>query len=90
MSLVELVPYIRTLEPEPWREFAACVGKDPDLFFPRRGGATEPARQVCAGCPVKADCLDHALKHRETFGIWGETSERERRKLRRDYRKGDA
>jgi WhiB family redox-sensing transcriptional regulator len=87
---VDLVPYIRTFEDQPWREHAACVGKDPDMFFPKRGKATEPAKKVCSGCPVKADCLDHALRHREAFGIWAGTSERERRVLRRQYRQGAA
>ena len=87
---VDLVPYIRTFEQQPWRVDAACADKHPDMFFPGRGGATEPAKRVCAGCPVKADCLDHALRHREVFGIWAGTSERERRVLRRQYRQGAA
>jgi WhiB family transcriptional regulator, redox-sensing transcriptional regulator len=87
---VDLVPYIRTFEDQPWREHAACAGKDPDMFFPGRGEATAPAKKVCNSCPVKADCLDHALTHREAFGIWAGTSERERRVLRRQYRQGAA
>ena len=87
---VDLVPYIRRFTLEPWREHAACADKDPDMFFPGRGGATEPAKRVCAGCPIQAECLEHALTHREAFGIWAGTSERERRVMRRVYRKGAA
>ena len=37
---------------------------------------------MCAGCPVRAQCLEHALAHDERFGVWGGTSERERRRLK--------
>ena len=87
---VDLVPYIRTFEDQPWRIDAACADKDPDMFFPGRGEATAPAKKVCAGCPVQAECLEHALTHRDAFGIWAGTSERERRVMRRVYRKGAA
>jgi len=36
---------------------------------------------VCTGCPVRAQCLEHALAHDERYGVWGGTSERERRRL---------
>ncbi|MGH9194816.1 MAG: WhiB family transcriptional regulator, partial [Acidimicrobiia bacterium] len=38
---------------------------------------------VCTQCPVALECLRYALANREQFGIWGGTSERERRKLRK-------
>lgn len=65
-----------------WADSAACKGEDPNLFHPDRGESTAPAKAVCAECPVKADCLAHALKH-EQLGIWGGTSERQRRRLRK-------
>lgn len=67
----------------PWHDDAACRGMDPELWFPRRGEPTRPAQDVCATCPVVADCLDWALGNGEQFGIWGGTSERERRRMRR-------
>lgn len=67
-------------------ESAACRGVDPDLFFPDRGESLEPAKRVCRGCPVQVACLDHALAGNEKFGVWGGTSERERRRLRRERR----
>ena len=62
-----------------WRYRAACRGTDLSVFFP---GRAEPARQVCAGCPVRQPCLDYALSHAITYGIWGGLTERDRRPLR--------
>ena len=49
---------------------------------PARGESAEPARQVCAACPVRQPCLDYAITNRITYGIWGGLTERERRALR--------
>ena len=68
---------------ESWQMFANCLGVDPDLFFPERGASTKEAKEVCRGCVVREDCLEYALANGEKFGIWGEMSERERRRLRR-------
>lgn len=72
-----------TAEARRWQERANCYGVDPDLFFPERGASTREAKGVCAGCEVRADCLEYALDNGEKFGIWGGLSERERRRLRR-------
>ncbi len=49
---------------------------------PERGESAEPARQVCAACPVRQPCLDYAISNRIAYGIWGGLTERERRALR--------
>lgn len=67
-----------------WREAAACIGVDDKIFFPeavRNSGAH--AKAICAGCPVRTTCLNHALDTGEEYGIWGGMGEDERRKLRR-------
>lgn len=66
-----------------WQAQANCVGVDPDIFFPERGASTKEAKAICAACSVREDCLEYALANGEKFGIWGGTSERERRRLRR-------
>lgn len=66
-----------------WQVSARCVEADPEIFFPERGGSSKAARAVCRECPVRLECLRYALANREQFGIWGGTSERERRRLRR-------
>jgi len=67
-----------------WQERALCAQTDPEAFFPEKGGSTREAKRICAGCDVRAECLDYALAHDERFGIWGGLSERERRRLRRE------
>jgi WhiB family transcriptional regulator, redox-sensing transcriptional regulator len=57
---------------------------DPDtVFFPIRGGSSKTARAVCAACSERINCLTWALANSEVLGIWGGTSDRERRTLRR-------
>ena len=73
----------KVLQNVEWQDDAVCVQVDPEVFFPERGGSTKAARAACAECPVRARCLEYALNNKEAFGIWGGTSERERRKLRR-------
>ncbi|MBD0842893.1 WhiB family transcriptional regulator [Streptomyces sp. TRM68416] len=71
-----------------WRERAACRREDPDLFFPigTSGPAlmqTEQAKAVCRRCPVREPCLRWALDTGQAIGVWGGTSEGERRRLLR-------
>ena len=65
---------------------AACIDYHPDVFFPTRGGETGPAKRICFGCPLREACLDYALVAGGKFGVWGATSERERRRMRRALR----
>ena len=65
-----------------WMQTGACREEDPDLFFPERGGDFAAPKEVCARCDVKDECLTYAMDNHIQFGIWGGTSERERRKLR--------
>lgn len=69
--------------PLDWQERALCAQTDPEAFFPEKGGSTGDAKRICSSCEVKDDCLAYALSHDERFGVWGGTSERERRKLKR-------
>lgn len=71
-----------------WRHHAACRDEDPELFFPVSEvgpGArqTAEAKTVCGRCPVRTQCLDHAIDNALDFGIFGGTSESERRNLLR-------
>lgn len=73
-----------------WRDRAACRDMDPDMFFPI--GTTGPAldqietaKGICRVCEVREECLEYALMTNQEAGIWGETSEEERRKLRKRW-----
>jgi WhiB family redox-sensing transcriptional regulator len=73
-----------------WRDGAACRDTDPDLFFPV--GTTGPAleqiaaaKEVCCQCDVQAECLEFAIITNQDSGVWGGTSEEERRVLRRQH-----
>jgi len=72
-----------------WRESGACLTADPELFFPVAAGAmgsrqADQARQVCAGCRVRRECLQFAMEMGEAHGVWGGTTPEERRRARRN------
>lgn len=68
-----------------WQFEGACRQADPALFFspesergPRRAARENAAKMYCNQCPVVKQCLEHALKVKEPYGVWGglTTSER--------------
>ena len=65
-----------------WRDSALCAQVGGDWFFPDKGGTTLHAKRVCAACPVRPECLRHALDVGEDHGVWGGLAPRERRALR--------
>jgi len=78
-----------------WIERGACLGEDPDLFFPV--GTTAPAVEqtrraiaVCGRCPVRIDCLRWALDTSQDAGVWGGLDEESRRDIRRARRRAAA
>ncbi len=67
-----------------WQERAACADVDVELFFPvKEADPALEAKEVCARCPVLAECLDESLAKRHAYGVWGGLTERERRSLLR-------
>ena len=71
------------VKPRPaWMASAACSRAGPADYFPTKGHAPTAARVVCASCPVQAQCLDYALAHEDLAGVWGGTTERERKAMR--------
>jgi WhiB family redox-sensing transcriptional regulator len=74
------------LHPPAWHSRAACRGMGADVFFPEKGAVglrkMASAREVCASCPVRPECLSFALDTDGiTPGVWAGTSERERRRM---------
>lgn len=71
-----------------WRDRAACLDEDPELFFPV--GNTDPAfiqieeaRTVCRRCEVIDTCLSWAVESRQDAGVWGGQSADQRQALKR-------
>lgn len=75
-----------------WQSFAICRGlayneNSFETFFPERGGRLDKARNLCVICPVRVRCLDFALNNNIIEGVWGGKSERQRRVIKRRYRR---
>ena len=70
-----------------WAESAACRGLDPMIFYPATDEDAEVAKAICAACPVREDCLEHAIDEREHNGVWGGATERERQRIIRRRRR---
>ena len=65
-----------------WMLRGACLGEDPELFFPISGSGSagakiRAAKAICAQCPVRANCLSYALST-QPDGSWGGTTREER------------
>lgn len=72
------------LVPPAWMDAAACQGLPLEMFFTEReDGGCEPARAVCRGCAVQAECLAYALEHHVDHGLWGGLSVKQRQRIRR-------
>ena len=71
------------MDERPWAVFAACKDETGMTFFPQNKAEEASALAICGICPVREECLDHALEMNERFGIWGGTTERARRRLGR-------
>jgi WhiB family redox-sensing transcriptional regulator len=69
------------LDERPWGVFAACKAEMSLTFFPQNRQEERTALMICSTCPVVDQCLDHAIETNERFGVWGGTTERQRRKL---------
>lgn len=80
---------VTSLMPE-WHLLAECRVTDKSVFFGSSSPEERPAytlssirkaRAICASCPVFNECLAHAIKQREDYGLWAGTTMRQRREL---------
>jgi WhiB family transcriptional regulator, redox-sensing transcriptional regulator len=76
-----------TSGPQHWRQYARCLGADPELFHPHADDPADAAKAICAVCPVREPCLEYAITAREKQGVWGGLTEKERRRLIRQRRR---
>lgn len=68
-----------------WMASAVCAQTDPELFFPEGAGQnTNKAKKICATCPVRIECGEHAqhlegdVSHSLRHGAWGGQSPTQR------------
>jgi WhiB family transcriptional regulator, redox-sensing transcriptional regulator len=70
-----------------WWSQAACRSADPELFFPisaldASSRDVARAKAICGRCGARPQCLAHAMEAGSLQGIWGGTTEEDRRRLR--------
>lgn len=70
-----------------WMLQGLCREVGPDPFFGDKGYSARLAKRICARCEVSEQCLDYAMTTRAVGGaplkgVWGGTTERDRRQMR--------
>jgi WhiB family transcriptional regulator, redox-sensing transcriptional regulator len=83
------LPQLAVAPTTEWQQEGLCRATDAAVFFPpahfehkpEREAREAKAKAICAGCPVRATCLDWALTTREPHGVWGGYSEGERKQI---------
>lgn len=83
---------LRPFEPTPWMEHPdrGCKNYTPDDFHPLQGnqpggpaGLTiNQLKNICHTCPVEMECRTYAVQRPDLLGVWGGSSENERRNWR--------
>lgn len=79
------LPSLKTIGDQSWREHARCKGLSVDLFFPKKEDiknshvTVAKSRLICAGCPVRKECLHFAMDNIINHGLYGGVMPRERR-----------
>jgi WhiB family redox-sensing transcriptional regulator len=80
-----------------WHRRAQCREMPSEVFYPpdnekgaRRRRREQRAKCICLQCPVRGECLAHALRWPETYGIWGGTTPYERIHVTASKGVGDA
>lgn len=81
-SAPDIRKLLGALHEQTWRDRAACRGLDPSIFHPERGESIERPKQICASCPVQADCLEYSIRANEQHGIWAGIARRDRQRIR--------
>lgn len=69
-----------------WMEKAKCKDRTDVVFFPSNGDNGKNARRFCGDCPVQQQCLQYALRHNLTDGVWGGKTPNERKAIRKKER----
>lgn len=73
-----------SIEPTPWMKQAECSGAPEHYFFPGSGGTYDKGKAICAGCPVRQECLEFAIETPCEDGLYGGLTYKERQALVRE------
>jgi WhiB family transcriptional regulator, redox-sensing transcriptional regulator len=76
--------------PADWRAAAACREVEVEVFFAIDESSQREAVAICESCPVRIECLEHAVAAREQYGVWGGLREQDRKRLVRARRRDAA
>jgi WhiB family redox-sensing transcriptional regulator len=78
-----------SLASNPFDGTQLCVDYDTEIFFPEEYEPSDvaQAKKVCNDCWIKDKCLAYALSINEKEGVWGGTTPKERRNIRRKARR---
>jgi len=88
---------VPTFSGQDWKLRGHCTQADPEAWFPDHDGDNPikdqtrrdekgkaiSAKDICRRCPVRNECLQYALDRKESHGIWGGLTTKERNKLRK-------
>lgn len=72
---------------DPWMKQAACSGAPEHFFFPGSGGTYDKGKAICAGCPVREECLEFAIETPCEDGLYGGLTYKERQALVKSERR---
>lgn len=101
MSAPRFAEYPEIPLPGPWAGRGACRSWPTEWWYPSGGERwgrspkaakedAESARRICNTlCPVRNECLIHALTYPE-LGMWGGLSEKQRARMRSGLRRRSA
>jgi len=71
----ELYRHLRIIKPTFDLSLANCAGRGDDMYVNVNGAGhirqIKTAKEVCANCPVMAECFDWAADNNERHGVWG-------------------
>ena len=73
-----------------WMADAACIGLDPEAFFPETTDDSQYVRRVCQRCRVRPECADWAIAIPDQLGIAGGLTARQRKDIRNGHEEAAA
>lgn len=83
-ELVSFITKLAAVADDKWRQYAACIDTDPEMWFDdRRQGECQ---EICSTCAVRVECLDDAIRNEDSDCVRGGANE-ERRVAIRLHRK---